>query len=206
MRTAGDPQTGPGMMVLMKNDALDTKKNAARPPRLFHMHETRRQHELEGLPLATFGQRFLGYAVDLFLALVLWIPLEFCWRRYVLHETHIDLKWDFHEAGNIVVMVLYWATCNYLGNGRTVGKYVAGTQAMSLTGERLGLWQSIERALGYGAAFLEAGLGFAQMFWDKNRMCAQDRLAETVVIDVRKRSRRQQPSAVETQESTSLTT
>lgn len=102
-------------------------------------------------------------------------------------------------------MLLYWATSNYFGNGRTLGKRLVGTQAMSLTSERLGLWQSIERALGYGAALLEAGLGFAQVLWDKNRMCAQDRLAETVVIDVRKSSRRQQASAVEPQESTALT-
>ncbi len=57
---------------------------------------------------------------------------------------------------------------------------------MSLTGERMGLWQSIERGLGYGAAVLEAGLGFLQFFWDRNRMRAQDRFAETLVIDVTK--------------------
>jgi uncharacterized RDD family membrane protein YckC len=86
----------------------------------------------------------------------------------------------------IVVMLLYWATANYLGNGRTPGKWVARTRAVSLTSERLGLWQSIERVLGYGAAILEGGLGFAQFFWDQNRMCAQDRLAETIVIDTRR--------------------
>ncbi len=50
---------------------------------------------------------------------------------------------------------------------------------MSLTSERLGVWQSIERALGYGASVLEGGLDFLQFFWDGNRMCTQDRLAET---------------------------
>jgi hypothetical protein len=49
----------------------------------------------------------------------------------------------------------------------------------------MGLWQSVERGLGYGAAVLEGGLGFLQFFWDPNRMCAQDRLAETIVIDLR---------------------
>ena len=73
-----------------------------------------------------------------------------------------------------------------IGNGRTPGKWLARTQILSLTSERMGLWQSIERALGYGAAVLELGLGFLQFFWDRNRMCAQDRLAETVVADVRK--------------------
>ena len=158
--------------------------------RVFQMHQTARLHALEGLPLATLWQRAFGYFVDVFLAVALWVPLELSWRRYVLHENRIDLKWDFHEYGNILVMLLYWASFNFFGNGRTPGKFVTGTRAVSLTSERLGVWQSIERTLGYGAAILEGGLGFLQVFWDKNRMCAQDLLAETVVLDVRKRSER----------------
>jgi uncharacterized RDD family membrane protein YckC len=154
--------------------------------RRFHIHETDRMHALDGLPLATFWQRVLGFLIDLFLALLLWFPLEFCWRRYLLHETNIDLQWDFHEVGNVLTMLLYWAACNFLGNGQTPGKWVVRTRAMSLTSDRLGGWQSVERALGYGAAVLEVGLGFAQFFWDRNRMCAQDRLAETIVVDLRK--------------------
>ena len=96
------------------------------------------------------------------------------------------MKWDFHEAGNILVVIAYFGLGNYFGNGQTPGKWIARTRAVSLTGPRMGLWQSIERALGYGAAVLEAGLGFLQFFWSPNRMCAQDRLAETVVLDVRK--------------------
>jgi len=156
-------------------------------PHCFHAHESARMLALEGLPLAAFWQRVLGFFIDLFLALMLWIPLEFFLRRYLLHQTQIDLTWNFHEAGNIVVMLLYWAICNYFGNGQTPGKWITRTRAMSLTSDRLGAWQSVERALGYGAAMLEGGLGFAQFFWDRNRMCAQDRLAETIVVDVRKR-------------------
>ena len=40
----------------------------------------------------------------------------------------------------------------------------------------------------YGAAVLEGGLGFLQFFWDRDRMCALDRLAETIVVDVRRGS------------------
>jgi len=141
---------------------------------------------LDGVLLATFGQRALGYVVDLLIATVIWAPLEFAWRYYVLHEQRIDLKWDFHEAGNIVVILLYLGIANYLGNGKTPGKWVARIRAVSLTGESMGPWQSVERALGYGAAVLEGGLGFVQFFWDRNRMCAQDRLAETIVVDERK--------------------
>jgi len=142
--------------------------------------------------------------IVVFLAVLLWGPLEFSWRRYVLHQTHIELKWDFHEFGNIVVMVFYWAAFHYFGNGRTPGKFLARTRVMSLTSERLGAWQSIERALGYGAAVLEGGLGFLQFFWDKNRMCAQDRLAETIVVDVRKRAKLQPAPSVAAQQSTPL--
>ena len=142
--------------------------------------------------MATFWQRLLGYFVDLLIAVIIWVPLELTWRKFLLHETNIHIVWDFHEAGNIIVMVLYWGLANYFGNGRTPGKRVARTQVLSLTSERMGLWQSVERGLGYGAAVLELGLGFLQFFWDRNRMCAQDRLAETIVIDVRK----QQPKCL----------
>jgi uncharacterized RDD family membrane protein YckC len=160
-------------------------EKAGRERRRFHAHETERVKALDGTLLATFGQRVFGYAVDLAIAVVIWAPLEFLWRHYLLHEQNIELKWDFHEAGNIVVMLLYLGLANYLGNGRTPGKWVARIRAVSLTGERMGLWQSVERALGYGAAVLEGGLGFVQFFWDPNRMCAQDRLAETIVVDER---------------------
>jgi len=160
----------------------------AKPIRRYHAHGHERALQLNGLPLATAWQRLLGYTVDLLLAVILWSPLEFGWRYYVLRETDIHIVWDFHEAGNLIVMVLYWGLSNYFGNGQTPGKWVARTRILSLTGERMGLWQSIERGLGYGAAVLELGLGFLQFFWDPNRMCAQDRLAETIVVDVHKRT------------------
>ncbi|MGD0831514.1 MAG: RDD family protein [Terracidiphilus sp.] len=155
--------------------------------RCFHAHETARTETLNGLPLASFWQRLLGYVVDVLLAVAVWAPLEYLWKRFLLHQDQIYLTWDFHEAGNVVVMLFYWGLFNYFGNGRTPGKWVARTRIFSLTGERMGVWQSFERALGYGAAVLEGGVGFLQFFWDRNRMCAQDRLAETIVVDLRKR-------------------
>jgi len=141
---------------------------------------------LDGLLLAKFRQRLLGFAIDFVLAVIVWIPLEVAWRYYLLHQSKIDLHWDFHEPGNLAAALLCLGLANYFGNGQTPGKWIARTRAVSLTSERMGKWQSAERALGYGAATLEAGLGFLQFFWDRNRMCAQDRLAETIVVDVRK--------------------
>ena len=159
--------------------------------RRFHAHTGARTESLNGTLLATFPQRLLGYLIDLLIAVILWAPIEVALRLFVLHEKDVHLVWDFHEVGNIIVMVLYWGLANYFGNGQTPGKWVARIRIVSLTSERMGLWQSIERGLGYGAAVLELGLGFLQFFWDPNRMCAQDRLAETIVIDVRKRKAEQ---------------
>jgi uncharacterized RDD family membrane protein YckC len=163
-------------------------EKAKKERRRFQAHESARMKALNGLPLAFFWQRWLGHWTDLALVIVLWAPLEFLWRRFVMHEENILIKWDYHEAGNIIAMLLYWGLCTYFGNGRTPGKWIARTKIYSLTGERMGLWQSFERALGYGAAVLEGGVGFLQYFWDRNRMCAQDRLAETIVVDMRKRA------------------
>ena len=165
-------------------------KKQKKERRRFQAHESARMKALNGLPLAYFWQRWLGHWIDLILVVVLWAPLEFLLRRFLLHQTNIDLKWDYHEPGNILAMVFYWGLGNYFGNGRTPGKWIARTQAVSLTSERLGLWQSFERGVGYGAAVLEGGVGFLQYFWDRNRMCAQDRLAETIVVDLRKRAYR----------------
>ena len=87
-------------------------------------------------------------------------------------------------------MLLYYGLANYLGNGQTPGKWFARTRAGLTDARAHGILAVVERALGYGAAILEGGLGFAQYFWQPNRMCAQDRLAETIVVDERKTAKR----------------
>ena len=53
-------------------------------------------------------------------------------------------------------------------------------------GERITLWQSVERALGYGASALEGGFGFVQYFLYGNHCCVHDRIAETIVVKERR--------------------
>jgi uncharacterized RDD family membrane protein YckC len=176
------------LITITPVSTITQKSHATSRPQRFHAHESARSKDLEGLALATFWQRLLGYTIDLLLAVILWAPIEILWRVKVLHQQSVHVVWDFHEPGNIAFALLYFGLFNFLGNGRTPGKWVARTRAVSLNSPRLGLWQSIERSLGYGAAVLEGGLGFLQFFWSANRMCAQDRLAETIVIDERRRS------------------
>lgn len=82
----------------------------------------------------------------------------------------------------ILVPVLYFGIFLWLGNGRTPGKRIMKIRVVSLVHTHMSFWHSAERALGYGAALLEGGFGFAQFFLHPYRRCAQDRLAETIVV------------------------
>ena len=78
--------------------------------------------------------------------------------------------------------VLYFGLATYFGNGRTPGKRLMHIRVVSLVHERLGVWHSFERALGYGASALEFGFGFVQYFIHPNRRTVHDRIAETIVV------------------------
>jgi uncharacterized RDD family membrane protein YckC len=73
----------------------------------------------------------------------------------------------------------------YLPEGNPRGKALLGIRTASLVHEKMTLWHSIERALGYGASLLEFGFGFFQYFIHPNRRTVHDRIAETIVVTTR---------------------
>lgn len=77
---------------------------------------------------------------------------------------------------------LYFTTFLTLWKGHTPGKRLLGVRVIRLDGEELGWWASFERFGGYAAGFATGLLGFAQIFWDRNRQAVQDKISETVVI------------------------
>jgi hypothetical protein len=91
----------------------------------------------------------------------------------------------FSVFTDIVIPVLYFGIFLWRGDGRTPGKRLMKIRVVSLVHTHLSFWHSVERALGYGAAALEAGFGFFQYFIHPYRRCAQDRLAETIVVTER---------------------
>jgi uncharacterized RDD family membrane protein YckC len=155
----------------------------------FHAHETARYDELEGLPLADFWQRALGFVIDFLVVILLWAPLELLWARYVSGEwdgvSKFHISFSYHEWRSLLVAMLYYVVANFVTNGMSLGKWIARTRVMSLVSGRLGLWQCVERVLGYGVSAGEV-VGFVQFFWSANRMCVHDRIAETIVVDIRK--------------------
>jgi hypothetical protein len=69
--------------------------------------------------------------------------------------------------------------------GQTIGKKVFGLKIVELTGKPLTLVTSFGRYGGYAAGMATGGMGFVQVAWDPNRQAVQDKIAHTVVVDLR---------------------
>jgi uncharacterized RDD family membrane protein YckC len=161
---------------------------------LYHGHETARMVELEGAPLASFGARAAAFAIDMFIAAFGFVVPAFLGAivavkmGWVRHDVKIKFDPLHHEdIPSILWYMIFIAASNYIGNGATIGKKILRIRAVSLVHERLSLWHSIERALGYGASALEAFFGFFQYFVDRNHQTVHDRIAKTIVLTERRR-------------------
>jgi uncharacterized RDD family membrane protein YckC len=183
--------------------------------KIFSARETELLRELDGLELAGFWQRAAAFLIDGFIMAVLLSvvltlglhglrnlremqgnsgPAEY--HLPVVKELpapggmkvqviNIEGNESIHLAATVIVPVLYCGIFLWAGNGRTPGKRLMKIRVVSLAHRHMTLWHSVERALGYGAAALELGFGFAQFFIHPYRRCAQDRLAETIVVTER---------------------
>ncbi len=156
---------------------------------------------LHGMPLASFGSRAGAFLLDFIVAFLIFAGLLIAGGRLagVFHIPIGDanLKFDFEHWYSLLFLVAYFALSTYWTDGRTPGKWLFGIKVVSLNHERITGWQAIERALGYGASFLEFGFGFLQYFIDPNRRTVHDRIAETIVVRHRHvRSETRSPSSV----------
>lgn len=153
--------------------------------------ETDRMRELDGIQLAPFGRRAAAFVLDLVIGWILFI-LFFVVVAGITRVTgggplipRSDDPIDLNFVENwysILWWVLYFGLASHFWNGTTPGKRLFGIRIVSLVHDRLTFWQSLERALGYGASALELGFGFFQYFVQRNRRTVHDRIAETIVI------------------------
>ncbi len=154
--------------------------------RFFNPHGTARAEALAGAPLASFGQRAAAFAIDFVLVILTYTPVEIARQFLVLSYQHrkldIHSEFDFHHWTNVIWLILYFGLFVWKTNGHTPGKRLLRIRVVSLTHDKITLWQAIERALGYGASVLEGGFGFLQYFIHPNRCCVHDRIAETIVV------------------------
>ncbi|HWK89907.1 MAG TPA: RDD family protein [Longimicrobium sp.] len=77
---------------------------------------------------------------------------------------------------------LYFTAFVALFKGQTPGKRLLGVRVVRLNGQPMTLWMSFERFGGYAAGLVTGLLGFAQVYWDRNRQMIHDKIVETVVV------------------------
>jgi uncharacterized RDD family membrane protein YckC len=154
--------------------------------KLFNPHETARLKELDGVKLASFPRRSTAFLIDLLIA-VLFSSILLGAYNYITGNFNmngnIKIDFNFENWYSIAATIIYFGLTTYFGNGKTLGKKLFKIRVVSITHSRMTFWQSIERALGYGASILEAGFGFIQFFINPNRRTVHDRIAETIVVD-----------------------
>jgi uncharacterized RDD family membrane protein YckC len=66
--------------------------------------------------------------------------------------------------------------------GGSLGKLLFGLRVVMSNGAPIGMAHSLGRTIAYLASALPFYLGFAAIFWNKDRQCWHDRMAGTVVI------------------------
>jgi uncharacterized RDD family membrane protein YckC len=169
----------------------------------YDAHNSDRILQLQGARLASFTARAAAFGVDFVVAVVVLTVVLYALASIpgtgvVSHsgmvEGKLRLQFNFSNVYKLLVFVAYYTVATYLGNGRTCGKWLLRIRVVSLVHERMTLWHSLERALGYGASFLEFGFGFLQYFIDMNHRTVHDRIAETIVVyDGRSKTKQTMP-------------
>ena len=81
--------------------------------------------------------------------------------------------------------IVYFSLLPTWLKGQTLGKKLLGVRVVELTGKPLSVRLCFSRYGGYVAGMATGGFGFAQIMWDANRQAIQDKVAHTVVIDLR---------------------
>jgi len=77
---------------------------------------------------------------------------------------------------------LYFTAFVALWNGQTPAKRLLRIRVVRLDGRPMTMWSSFERFGGYAAGLVTGLLGFAQVYWDRNRQMIHDKIVETVVV------------------------
>lgn len=94
------------------------------------------------------------------------------WVRSLLEDLGIGFGW----------FALYSTLTHVWWKGASPGKKLFRIRVVTLDNRPPGWWSAFERAGGYAAGFATGLLGFAQVFWDRNRQAIHDRVAGTFVI------------------------
>jgi uncharacterized RDD family membrane protein YckC len=158
----------------------------------YNSHETERMLALHGSELAPFAKRAGAFILDIAIMSGLFFIMASFIEPILAHQGWIRSNQEIVFALNmnwysIAWTVFYFGLSSYIGNGQTPGKWIFRIRIVSLSHERLSFWHSMERALGYGYSVLELCFGFIQYFLYPNRRTLHDRVADTIVINIKRK-------------------
>jgi hypothetical protein len=97
------------------------------------------------------------------------------WLKGIMEDLGLGFGW---AALYFCIFTAWW-------KGQTPGKRLLGIKVIKLDGSTPTFWESFGRYGGYGAGLATGLLGFLQVYWDPNRQAIQDKISETLVIDLR---------------------
>ncbi len=102
------------------------------------------------------------------------------------------IQWRDAAMGNLNKLglrfgwaIAYFSLLPFWWKGQTLGKRLFGLRVVHLTGKSMGLMDCFGRYGGYAAGLATGGIGLLQVLWDPNRQAVEDKLAHTVVVDLR---------------------
>jgi hypothetical protein len=104
-------------------------------------------------------------------------PSLIAWAQGLAADMGLGLGWA----------AIYFSVFSAKWRGQTPGKRLLGIRVIKLDGSSVNLWESFGRYGGYGAGVATGLLGFMQIYWDPNRQAIQDKIAGTLVIDLRRK-------------------
>jgi uncharacterized RDD family membrane protein YckC len=153
--------------------------------------------------LASIFRRFIAFFIDFFVVMLLFYLADKLLPVFGIHVEqikfvnlgHVEIEAPEVSPNKIKTLeyclwllpVFYYSLMFYFTNGRTIGKFLLGIRVVSVYHHKIGLWHCIERSLGYAASVLELGIGFIQAFWNPNRMALHDKIADTIVVRIKKK-------------------
>jgi uncharacterized RDD family membrane protein YckC len=147
------------------------------------------QYKLPTLVLASGWERFFAYAIDAFILNALLRVLE------TTAEAQIRNAFSLEEARSVLLVYLIFALilytsyqilCGALG-GQTLGKMIIGTRVVKPNGDLLGWRDALLRAFGYVLNGFTFGIGFGWLLVDEKRQGWHDKIAKTIVVNIRQR-------------------
>ncbi len=116
-------------------------------------------------------------------------PQEFSWQ--------VQLKTWWNGLGvGFGWAIVYFSLVPAWLQGQSLGKKLLGLRVVELTGKPLTVPICFSRYGGYVAGMATGMFGFASILWDTNRQSIQDKVAHTVVLDLRAPRRSPEPPCI----------